>query len=178
MTGGMPGRRWAVLSVCVLAVGCAPAGVSIPGPALAASAPGSLPGGYHGRVVWSMPGGRQDTSEVRFDAVWRRTAAGTDTVWAFAGAEAGAGWTASGHLAGDSLAWSLNRMAGDAGVSAGFVGRVEPDGTVRGCSRPDTSGRWGSRQPGPRGAFVLRPRELSRPRAEDLPIQRCFSAAG
>lgn len=123
--------------------------------------------GYHGTVVWMGPA-RHDTVAVSFAADWRRTPAGTDTVWAFRGTEPASGQRVYGRREGGTLVWGLGRLRGDLGVDTEFSGAIEPDGRVRGCSLPPRRGA----QP-ERAAFVLAPRGAPRPSAADAPVARC-----
>ncbi|HST60733.1 MAG TPA: hypothetical protein VLK84_18680 [Longimicrobium sp.] len=132
-----------------------------------AVAPG--PEAYNGVVVWTAPA--PDTLLLAFRPEWRQEGTGADSAWTFARARVGEGW-AYGRMDGDTLVWGLASMAGDAGTVAEFAGVPEPDGTVRGCLRPPRRG-WAPDAPGPRAAFVLRPSELSTPRAGDAPVDRC-----
>ena len=145
--------------------GCAPRPVPAPAPAPA------LPEGWHGVVVFFDRG---ETLPVRFRAGWRRTPAGADTATAFAGAEAGGGWTAYGRLEEGSLVWGLARMAGDAGTTLEMAGAVEPDGRVRGCALPRRG--FGPR-PAPAAAFALAPLSAPAPVASDAPVERCRGPA-
>lgn len=133
------------------------------------SAPAPQPRAYRGVVVWIRPAA--DTVAVAFTPEWRRTAAGADSVWAFARASTGDQW-AHGRMEGDSLVWGLSGIAGDAGSLAEFAGVPDADGTVRGCLRGPRRG-WSPDARQPAAAFVLRPADAPAPTAADAPVQRC-----
>lgn len=153
-----------LLPVALLLALCA-----CPGPGASVDGPSPRPRAYRGVVVWLRPS--PDTTAVAFTPEWRRTAAGADSVWAFAGARSGE-MRAYGRVEGDSLVWGLGAMNGDAGSALEFAGVPEPDGTVRGCLRAPRRGFAPSASEA-RAAFVLRPAEAPAPSPSDAPVARC-----
>jgi hypothetical protein len=166
-------ERRLLCAILLLAGGCTGRAEAVR--PLPASHPAGRPAGYHGVVVWLGPG-RRDTVELAFAADWRRGGSGIDSAWAFPAADAGGGQTVYGREEGTRMVWGLGRMQGDVGVATEFAGVVEPSGRVRGCSRlPRRAARGGAE--GPRAAFVLAPRHVTRPPASEAPVQECESGA-